>query len=135
MAKRKFSHDYIKYGFTSIHDSGEEKSQCVLWYKILGNHSLRPPKLHLEHKHKNAKFFKRKKACVKRQRLDASGAFRQQSQTLVEDSYVASVIIAKQIKPYTIGETLVKPCALEMARSVLGQKSEKKFLIIVYRDG
>ena len=58
--------------------------------------------------------------------MDASGAFRQKFQTLVEASYAAILIIAKQIKPYTIGETLVKPCALEMAKIALGQKSEKK---------
>ena len=68
MAKRKFSDDYFKYGFTSILDSGEEKSQCVLCYRILGNHSLRPSKLmlhfdevHPDQKHKNAEFFKKKK--------------------------------------------------------------------------
>ena len=44
---------------------------------------------------------------------------------LVETSYVASVIIAKHIKPYTIGLTLVKTRALEMDRNVLGQESEK----------
>ena len=65
MAKRKFRDDYIKCGSTSVLDSGEEKGQCVLCNKILGNHSLRPLKLmlhlekvHPEHKHKNAKFFK-----------------------------------------------------------------------------
>ena len=35
-------------------------------------------------------------------------------------------MIAKECKPYTIGETLVKPCATEMARIVLGRESEKK---------
>ena len=64
---------------------------------------------------------------MKRQRLDASGAFRQQFQTLVEASYAVSLIITKlKIKLYSIGVTLVKPCALEMDRIVLGQKSEKK---------
>ena len=67
--------------------------------------------------------FQKKEACVKCQRLDASETFRKQSQTLVEASYAASLIIAKQIKPYTIG---VKPCASEMARIVLGQENEKK---------
>ena len=100
MTKRKFSDDYIKYGFTSILDSGEEKDQCVLCHKILSNRSLRPSnlllylKVHLEHKNKNAMFFKRKEACVKRQRLDASGTFRKQSQTLVGASSAASLIIA-----------------------------------------
>ena len=63
---------------------------------------------------------------MKRQRLDANGTLRQQSQTLVEASYTASLIIAKQIKPYIISETLDKPCALKMARIVLGQENEKK---------
>ena len=40
MVKRKFSEDYIKFGFTSILDGAEEKGQCVLCYKVLGNHSL-----------------------------------------------------------------------------------------------
>ena len=70
--------------------------------------------------------FQKKKAWVKCRRLDANGPFRQQSQILVEASYAASLIIAKQIKPYTIAGTLVKPCALEMARMVLGQESKKK---------
>ena len=35
-------------------------------------------------------------------------------------------MIAKKCKPYTIGETLVKPCATEMARIVLGRESDKK---------
>ena len=58
---------------------------------------------------------------MKRQRLNASGVFQQQSQTLVEASYAASLIIAKQIKPYQyiIGETLINSWALEMARLVL----------------
>ena len=35
-------------------------------------------------------------------------------------------MIAKQCKSYTIGETLIKPCPSEMARSVLGEKSKMK---------
>ena len=62
---------------------------------------------------------------MKRQRLDASETFRQQFQTLVETSYASSQIIAKQFKSYIIGEILVKPCALKMARIVLGQENEK----------
>ena len=88
--------------------------------------------MHLEHKHKNTKFFKRKEACVKRQRLDASGVIRQQSQALIEASYAACPIIAKQIKPCTIGKTLVKPCALEM--TVLRQESEKTLKQISLSD-
>ena len=63
---------------------------------------------------------------MKRQRLDAEGYFQQHSQSLVEASYVVSFMIAKECKSYIIGETLIKPCATEMARIVLGPESEIK---------
>ena len=88
-------------------------------------------KLHLEkvhpgYKDKGLKFFQRKEESLKRQRLDARGPFQQHSQSLVGVSYIVSFMIAKECKPYTIGETLIKPCATEMARIVLGPESEKK---------
>ena len=133
MSKRKFNSSYIQFGFTSIIDGREEKGQCVLCNKVLGQHSLRPSKLklHLEkvhpgYKDKDLNFFERKEECLKRQRLDARGDFQQYSKSLVEASYVVSFMIAKECKPYTIGETLIKPCATEMARIVLGPESEKK---------
>ena len=133
MSKRKFNSSYIQFGFTSIIDGREEKGQFVLCNKVLGQHSLRPSKLklHLEkvhpgYKDKDLNFFERKEECLKRQRLDARGDFQQHSKSLVEASYVVSFMIAKECKPYTIGETLIKPCATEMARIVLGPESEKK---------
>ena len=73
MDKRKFVDDYIKYECTSILDSGEEKGQSVLCYKILGNlgnHSLKPSKLilhlekvHPEQKHKMQRFSKKRSLC------------------------------------------------------------------------
>ena len=133
MSKQKFNSSYIQFGFTSIIDGREEKGQCVLCNKVLGQHSLRPSKLklHLEkvhpgYKDKDLNFFERKEECLKRQRLDARGDFQQHSKSLVEALYVVSFMIAKECKPYTIGETLIKPCATEMARIVLGPESEKK---------
>ena len=35
-------------------------------------------------------------------------------------------MIAKQCKPYTIGETLIKPCAAKTARIVVGEESKMK---------
>ena len=34
--------------------------------------------------------------------------------------------MAKEKKPHTIAETLVKPCAMEMVKIVLGKEAEKK---------
>lgn len=112
--KRKYSEEYINYGFTSILADGTEKPQCVLCFKVLGNDSMRPSKLkhHLQtiHPHyaeKDPDFFRR-------------------SSSVVEASYEVALEIAKQKKPHTIGETLIKPCTLKMVKRVLGDASERK---------
>ena len=133
MAKRKFNKNYFQYGFTSIFDIRKEKGQYILCYKVLGHHSLRPSKLklylekvHLNCKDKDVNFFKRKKDTVKRQRLDSTGEFQQHFTNIVKASYVVSFMIVKQCKLYTIGETLIKPCASKMAGIVLGEESKRK---------
>ena len=83
-------------------------------------------KVHSGNKDKDLNFFKRKKESLKRQHLDAEGYFQQHSQSLIEASYVVSFMIAKECKPYIIGKTLIKSCATEMAKIVLGLESEKK---------
>uniref|UniRef100_UPI003590248B protein FAM200C-like n=1 Tax=Myxine glutinosa TaxID=7769 RepID=UPI003590248B len=45
---------------------------------------------------------------------------------LLEASYKVSYMIAKEKKPHTIGESLVKPCALEMVKIVLGEDAVKR---------
>ena len=133
MAKQKFNENYIQYGFTLIFDIRKEKGQCVLCYKVFGHHSLRPSKLklhrekvHLNYKDKDVNFFKQKKDTEKRERLDSTEQFQQHFRSIVEASYIVNFMIAKQCKPYTIGETLMKPCASKMARIVLGEESEIK---------
>ena len=86
MSKRKFNSSYIQFGFTSITDGREEKGQCVLCTKVLGQHSLRPSKLklhlekvHPDYKDKDLNFFKRKEENLKHQRLDTRSDFQQHS--------------------------------------------------------
>ena len=74
MAKKKFNQDFIKYGFTSFSDRGEEKSQCIICYCVLSNESRRPSKLQnqLEKNHpglegKDIEYFKRLESGLKRQ--------------------------------------------------------------------
>ena len=45
---------------------------------------------------------------------------------LLSASYKVAYSCAKENKPYTIAETLVKPCAMEMVKIVLGKEAEKK---------
>uniref|UniRef100_UPI00358ED38C zinc finger BED domain-containing protein 5-like n=1 Tax=Myxine glutinosa TaxID=7769 RepID=UPI00358ED38C len=134
MTKRGYDEQYIKFGFTSLHDRGELKGQYVLCQKVLGNQSLQPSKLklHLErihphHQEKDVDFFKRMEENVKHQRLDKSGTIFQQNKRLTEASYAVNLLIVQQKKPHTVGETLIKPCTLKMARILFGEEAEKKF--------
>ena len=45
---------------------------------------------------------------------------------LLTASYEVAYLIAKQGKPHTIGEKLVKPAALKMANVMLGKAAENK---------
>ena len=141
MPKRKFNQDFIKYGFTSFSDRDEEKGQCVICYRVLSNESLRPSKLqnHLEKKHpglkgKDIEYFKRLENGLKRQRLDKTGSFAGTDKKLTKASFEVSLLIAKQKKAHSIGETLVKPSALAMVRNVLGEESERKIKAIPLSD-
>ena len=44
--KRKYSEDYVAFGFTFVTDSdGRERPQCFLCGKVLADASLKPAKL------------------------------------------------------------------------------------------
>ena len=51
--KRKYSNDFLKWGFTDIVIAGVERPQCVLCLEVLAHESMKPTKLqrHLETKH------------------------------------------------------------------------------------
>ena len=63
---------------------------------------------------------------LKRQKLDAGGYFQEQSIESLTGSLKLALHIAKQKKPHTIGETLVKPCTVDMVKLLLGETSAKK---------
>ena len=99
----------------------------------LSAESLKPSKLkrHLEKNHpnyviKDLEFFRRYKAGLKRQKLDFTGNFQQENAAATQASYEVALQIAKQKKPHTVGESLVKPCLLKAVKLVLGESSEAK---------
>ncbi|CAM1298524.1 Uncharacterised protein r2_g811 [Pycnogonum litorale] len=135
--KRKYIDSYIEHGFISMIVNGEEKPQCVLCNKVLGNDSMRPTKLkqhlekvHPQHKDKDRSFFERHGKALKAMKLDKTGSFRKGNDQAVEASYSVALEIAKQKKPHTIGENLIKPCALKMAEIVLGKECANKLATI-----
>ena len=107
------------------------KPQSVLCNAVLSVEAMKPSKLkrhpntkHPEHVEKDLSFFESKELTLKRQKLDSKGYFQQQNKALVEPFYEAALAIVKQTKPNSIGETLVKPCAVTMVKVIFGEPAE-----------
>lgn len=126
--KRTYNSEFLNLGFTHLTHQG------VICGEVLSNESFKKNKLtrHLESKHnelvnKDRSFFERKEQQLKRQRLDAPtnpAVIGMKQQTLA--SYLVSWRIARAKKPYTIGEDLIKPAALDLVRTTIGNEFAKK---------
>ncbi|KAF2358342.1 protein of unknown function DUF4371 [Trinorchestia longiramus] len=139
--KRKYSDEYIKYGFTVIKRNRFHLPQCVICHTVLSNDALRPGRLerHLSTNHKALKekpkeLFTSKLYELNRMKLNSSSVFHQETWKLVQASYELSLLIAKAKKPHSVGETLVKPCLLSAANTVLGEESQGKLMKISLSD-
>ena len=137
--KRKYSENYVAFGFTFISNSdGSERPQCFLCGEVLANASMKPAKLkeHLISMHpKNAldsvESFRSKKVRFEKSGTLPKFGFIKTQKPCLEASHKVAYRIAKEKKPHTIGETMVKPCALEMTELVCGIKHRKKLKAIL----
>ncbi|XP_073510834.1 protein FAM200C-like [Phyllobates terribilis] len=134
--KRKWSDEYVQHGFTCITErDGSQRPICMICNAKLSNSSLAPTKLkehflklHGDGEYKNTTLaeFKVKRARIdERATLPALG-FVPVNKPILTASYEVAYLIAKQGKPHTIGETLIKPAALKMANLILGTAAEGK---------
>ncbi|CAH1975362.1 unnamed protein product [Acanthoscelides obtectus] len=132
--KRKFSEDYVKFGFIFIEKDELQLPQCVICMKVLSNDSMRPNHLerHLKQQHPtlvlNTKefFFSSKAVSLTRMRLDKSGSYHTGVSQHLKASCEIAFMIAKQKKPHTIGEELIKPYVLKATQIILGEGAEQK---------
>ncbi|KAL4153303.1 hypothetical protein QTP88_001154 [Uroleucon formosanum] len=133
-ANRKYDDSYLQFGF--VVKFGSENStplpQCVICQETLSNQSMKPSLLkrhqlskHPETENKPIEFFQRKLTAFRKESKCMS-SFTNFNENIVKASYLASLIIAKNGKPHTIGETLVLPAAKEIVRCVLGDKAVKE---------
>ncbi|XP_053117964.1 zinc finger MYM-type protein 6-like [Hemicordylus capensis] len=130
---RKYNEDYLQYGF--ICSPGSEKAprpQCVLCSTVLANEAMKPAKLlrHLQTRHKQfvnkpKDFFvrKSKELSLQKQVLVRSAAV---DHSLMKAAYLVAMRIAKSKKPHSIGETLIKPCLIDVCNELLGSSASKK---------
>ena len=132
--KRKWNDEYVEFGFTVVNEKdGTEKPQCMICNLVMCNGNLKPSGLreHLNSKHRNyvgtsIDAFKLKRIRYDQKATLSSYGFAPPEKPFLEASYKVSYMIAKKKKPHTIGESLVKPCALEMAKIVLGEDAVKR---------
>ena len=105
---------------------------------MLSNESLKKNKLkrHLETKHpqhvtKNRIFFQHRGAELIRSRIssEANPALLASNQAMLA-LYVVSLRVGKETKPHTIGERLVKPAAIDMARLMCGDNVTSKLQFV-----
>lgn len=126
--RRKYDERYIKYGFTCIILNDEPRPQCVICSEVLANDSLKPVKLirHLNTKHPTYKdkpvdFFRRKDTMLASQKLTMTKQSTVTAKALTASFDVAH-LIAKAKKPHTIAETLIRPAAMAICRTMHGDK-------------
>ena len=132
--KRKYSEKYVAFGFTFVTDSdGSERPQCFLCGKVLSKASLKPAKLkeylisiHPKNALDGVDSFRSKKVRFEKSETLPKFGFVKTQKPCVEASYKVAYHIAKEKKAHTIGETLIKPCALEMTELVCGTEQRKK---------
>ncbi|XP_076047318.1 protein FAM200C-like [Oratosquilla oratoria] len=131
--KRTYSEAYLYFSFTFVVNNGEHLPQYVICTKTLGNGSMKPFQqkqrlqgCHPELQNKDREYFKLKQNYLKKMRLDSTGTFRQQTDAIVKASCEVSYKIAREKKPHTVGETLVKPCMLQCVKLVLGEAAHNK---------
>uniref|UniRef100_UPI00358E8A1A protein FAM200C-like n=1 Tax=Myxine glutinosa TaxID=7769 RepID=UPI00358E8A1A len=132
--KRKYDDSYIKWGFMKfVEKDGTERPQYVLCYKVLAEASMKPSKLkahldstHPTHQNDSEDVFRSKKAHFMAKGSLTRHGFQPSTKPILEASYEVALLIAKDKKAHTIGETLVKPCAVVMANLVCGPEEAKK---------
>ena len=133
MSKRKYSPEYIQYGFIAIEHEGECLPQCVLCMKTLSNAAMKPSLLkrhlvsnHAEQQGKDRSYFDRLGKNAKRQRLDQTGQYHQKKVSIVKASYEISLLVAQNMKAHTIAETLVLPAAKTLIKNLIGDEAAAK---------
>uniref|UniRef100_A0A3P8SK73 HAT C-terminal dimerisation domain-containing protein n=1 Tax=Amphiprion percula TaxID=161767 RepID=A0A3P8SK73_AMPPE len=128
---RKYREEYTLYGFKCIIINEVQHPQCVVCTEVLANESLKPVKMlrHLKTKHpflaaKPTDFFRQKERDQTTIPTKAQKA-----------SYEVAYLTVQAKKPHTVGETLIKPAAIAMCRTMHGDKQARELEAVPLSDG
>ncbi|GFV11239.1 SCAN domain-containing protein 3 [Trichonephila clavipes] len=129
---RKYSQEYLNFGFTITEVNGEEKPLCVICSKILAADSMKPNKLkrhfetlHGENINKPREFFESKLKSYGKQKTFFKKTLSVNEKALLT-SYKVSYKIARCKKPHTIAEELILPAAIEIVETMFGDNFAKE---------
>ncbi|GFW65489.1 protein FAM200B [Trichonephila clavipes] len=129
---RKYSQEYLNFGFTITEVNGEEKPLCVICSKILAADSMKPNKLkrhfetlHGEYINKPREFFESKLKSYGEQKTFFKKTLSVNEKALLT-SYKVSYKIARCKKSHTIAEELILPTAIEIVETMFGDNFAKE---------
>lgn len=129
---RKYDEDYLKFGFICAGTDELPLPLCLVCKKTLANSSMKPHQLirHLKSNHDHVKekpleYFQRLKDDHKFQVKDISN-YSKSELNGIKSSFVAAYHIAKEKKPYTTGEQLIKPVLVDITRIMFGESAVAK---------
>lgn len=129
---RKYSQEYLNFGFTSTEVNEEERPLCIICSKMLAADSMKPNKLkrhletlHSEYVNKPREFFELKLKSYEKQKSLFKKTLSVNEKALIA-SYKVSYKIARCKKPHTIGEELILPAAIEIVEIMFGDNFAKQ---------
>lgn len=138
---RKYNDSYLSMGFTFCGDKNSPRPQCILCSEILQNSSMAPAKLqrhfetkHSEHKDKPLSFFQCKLNSLMLSKKCMQTKFKSDNENALIASFKVSYRIAREGEAHTIGEKLIKPCAIDMATSMLDEQAASKIQLVPLSD-
>ncbi|XP_055505557.1 protein FAM200C-like [Leucoraja erinacea] len=124
---RTYSDAFLKLGFTSIVQKSVVKPQCVICAKVLSHESMKPSKLESCHSNlagNGVDYFKRKEVALRVpasiRRVTALTKMKQRWRL-----HTGLIIESQTKKIHSIGEELIKPCLLEVAKLVLAEQQKQ----------
>ena len=137
---RQYDSEYLAFGFTFTGDKNSPSPLCLICGETLSNSSMLPSKLkrHLVSKHPNladkpTEYFRRLKESTSKQ----AAAFVRKvnySEKASQASFAIAEIIAKQMKPHTIAESLILPACIAVSKIFFGDAAANELKNIPLSD-
>ena len=110
---------------------GTERPHCILCGKVFSNANLKSSRLYFDNRHRGAKSendlntLKIKMTCFHRSGTSKKHGFLPIDKPLLHASCKVTLPCTKKNESHTVAEELLKPCSMEMAKSLLWLGAEK----------